>query len=161
VFKIGDLVVYPTHGIGIIEFIEAKNLSGQKKSFYIMRILENDMVIMVPTDNVQTVGVRAIISKDEIPRVYTVLKNNKKPFPDIGSHNKRHRELMDKLKTGSIYDTAEVLRELALLREEKTLSFSERKILNTARRLLVQEISIVYESSKESVDAQIKQILNL
>lgn len=161
-FKVGDLVVYPTHGIGVIKSIESKNLlEGEKRSFYIVQLLENNMVIMIPTDNVQSVGLRPLISKEEIPKVFCVLKEGKRLSLNGGSYNKRHKELMDKLKTGCIYDTAEVLRDLALLREEKTLSFSEKKLLNTARKLLVQEISIVHQSPEEVIDTQIRQILNL
>ena len=161
-FKVGDLVVYPTHGIGVIKSIESKNLlEGEKRSFYIVQLLENNMVIMIPTDNVQSVGLRPLISKEEIPKVFCVLKEGKRSSLNGGSYNKRHKELMDKLKTGCIYDTAEVLRDLALLREEKPLSFSEKKLLNTARKLLVQEISIVHQSPEEVVDTQIREILNL
>ena len=161
-FKVGDLVVYPTHGIGVIKSIESKNLlEGEKRSFYIVQLLENNMVIMIPTDNVQSVGLRPLISKEEIPKVFCVLREGKRLSLNGGSYNKRHKELMEKLKTGCIYDTAEVLRDLALLREEKPLSFSEKKLLNTARKLLVQEISIVHQSPEEVVDTQIRQILNL
>ncbi|MDL1970333.1 MAG: CarD family transcriptional regulator [Candidatus Desulfofervidaceae bacterium] len=160
-FKVGDLAVYPAHGIGVIEAIETKELSGMKKQFYIMRILENDMIIMIPTDNVKTVGLRPILSKEEVPKVYAILQDRSEPSNSEFSWNKRYRDYVDRLKTGSVCEVAEVLRDLVALREEKELSFGEKKLLETARKLLVKELSIAQECSEELVDNKIKQILNL
>jgi len=160
-FKVGDLAVYPAHGIGVIESIETKELSGTKKQFYIMRILENGMIIMIPTDNVKTVGLRPILSKEEIPKIYAILQDKPEPSNSEFSWNKRYRDYVDRLKTGSVSEVAEVLRDLVALREEKDLSFGEKKLLETARRLLVKELSIAQECAEEVVDNKIRQILNL
>ncbi len=160
-FKVGDLAVYPAQGVGVIESIEKKEIGGQTQDFYIMRILENGMIIMVPTNNAKTVGLRPIISKEDVPKVFSILKK-KSEFPnDKSSWNKRYKEFVEKLKTGSIYDVAEVLKSLVFLQEEKELSFGERKLLDTARRLLVKELSIAQACSEEEIDNQIRQILSL
>ena len=160
-FKIGDLAVYPAQGVGVIESIEKKEVGGQTQDFYIMRILENGMIIMVPTNNAKTVGLRPIVSKEDVPKVFSILKKKPELPNNESSWNKRYKELVDKLKTGSIYDVAEVLKSLVFLQEEKELSFGERKLLDTARRLLVKELSIAQACSEEEIDNQIRQILPL
>lgn len=160
-FKVGDLAVYPAHGVGVIEAVETKELSGEKKSFYVMRLLENDLVIMIPIDNVQRVRMRPLIPKDKIYAVYDVLKDGRKPSFNGTTPNRRYREFMEKLKSGSIYATADVLRNLALIREEKNLSFSEKKILETAKRLIIQELSLAQGCSEKIVYSEIRQILHL
>jgi CarD family transcriptional regulator len=160
-FKVGDLAVYPAQGVGVIESIEKKEVGGQIQDFYIMRILENGMIIMVPTNNAKTVGLRPIVSKEDVPKVFSILKKKPEPPNNESSWNKRYKELVDKLKTGSIYDVAEVLKSLVFLQAEKELSFGERKLLDTARRLLVKELSIAQACSEEEIDNQIRQILPL
>ena len=109
-FEIGDLAVYPAHGVGRIEAIESRVVNGETHDFYIMKILENGMVIMIPTWNVASVGLRDIIDEDEIPKVYEVMKNSdpKMAASESQTWNRRYREYMEKLKTGSLYDVAEV-----------------------------------------------------
>ena len=160
-FKVGDLAVYPAQGVGVIESIEKKEVGGQIQDFYIMRILENGMIIMVPTNNAKTVGLRPIVSKEDVPKVFSILKKKPELPNNESSWNKRYKELVDKLKTGSIYDVAEVLKSLVFLQAEKELSFGERKLLDTARRLLVKELSIAQACSEEEIDNQIRQILPL
>ena len=139
-FKVGDLAVYPAHGVGRIEAIETKVVNGEEHDFYIMKIIENAMVIMIPTSNVESVGLREVIPETEIPEVYKVMQE-KAQGVDNQTWNRRYREYMDKIKTGSIYDVAEVFRDLFQLKLEKDLSFGERKLLDTAQNLLVQELS--------------------
>ena len=136
----GDLAVYPAHGVGCIESIENKNINGESMSFYMMKIIENGMVIMIPTSNANSVGLREVISKKDIPKVYKVIQK-KGHHTDNQTWNRRYREYMDKIKTGSIYDVAEVFRDLFNLKLEKDLSFGERKLLDTSQNLLVQELS--------------------
>jgi len=157
-FKIGDLAVYPAHGVGRIESIETKSIAGKKQDFYIMRILENDMKIMIPIRNAEAVGLRQLIDTNEIPRVYGILRS-KEVSVNGGTWNRRYREYMEKIKTGSIYELAEVLRDLTVLKNDKELSFGERKMLDTARTLLLKELSIVREVSEEIVDQEIREIL--
>jgi CarD family transcriptional regulator len=146
-FKEGDLAVYPAHGVGIIETIETKEISGCRQDFYTIRILDNNMKIMVPTRNVNNVGLREIIGQKEIPKLYSILKKRDMVI-DNQTWNRRYREYMDKIKTGSVFEVAEVYRDLLMLKEEKDLSFGERKMLDTARSLLVKEISLAKKVQK-------------
>jgi len=157
-FKVGDLAVYPAHGVGRIECIESKDISGNRQEFYIMRILENDMKIMIPIQNAEAVGLRELIDDAEIPKVYSILQT-KKISVDSGTWNRRYREYMEKIKTGSIFELAEVLRDLYVLKEDKELSFGERKMLDTARNLLVRELSIAQGVSEQQAEQEVFSVL--
>ena len=157
IFKVGDLAVYPAHGVGRIESIEARNLYGSSHNFYIMRILENNMIIMIPISNANNVGLREIIKEEEVTKIFTILKEKDIEF-DNQSWNRRYREYMEKIKTGSVYEVAQVLRDLFLLKLEKELSFGERKMLDTAKNLLVKEISIAKRMEENKVEEDIRQI---
>lgn len=159
-FKIGDLAVYPAHGVGRIESIESKNIGGKKQEFYIIRILENDMKIMIPIQNAEAVGLRQLVDSGDIPVVYEILKS-KEVSVNGGTWNRRYREYMEKIKTGSIFELAQVLRDLTLLKGDKELSFGERKMLDTARTLLLKELSIVRNISEEAVEREIHEILQV
>jgi len=156
-FKIGDLAVYPSHGVGVIERIETRQISGCAQDFYIMRILENDMIIMIPTKNVDSVGLREIIRQNEVPKLYSILKK-KKTMMDNQTWNRRFREYTEKIKTGSVYEVAEVYRDLLTLKIEKELSFGERKMLDTARNLLVKEISLAKKVKEEQIEKDLDRI---
>lgn len=158
-FKIGDLAVYPAHGVGRIESIESKDIAGNQQDFYIMRILDSGMIIMIPTNNVDSVGLREVIQREDVCRVYEILKN-KDIEVDNQTWNRRYREYMDKIKTGSVYEVAEVLRDLFILKSDKDLSFGERKMLDTARSLLVKELSIAEETGEDKIESHIKVIFN-
>ena len=157
-FKIGDLAVYPAHGVGKIESIETRNVAGKKQDFYIVRILDNDMKIMIPIPNAGAVGLRELIDSTDIPKVYEILKTREISIHG-GTWNRRYRGYMEKIKTGSIYELAEVLRDLTVLKGDKELSFGERKMLDTARGLLLKELSIVSEVSENDLDEEIREIL--
>lgn len=158
-FSVGDIAVYPAHGVGVIENIETKEISGNKQDFYIMRILENGMKIFIPTKNAKSVGLRNVVTQEEIDNLYQILK---KKDVKIGnqSWNRRYREYMEKIKTGSIYDIAEVYRNLNLIKAEKELSFGERKILETAKSLLVKELAIAKSCKEEEVEKDLENICN-
>ncbi len=156
-FKVGDLAVYPAHGVGLIEKIETQEISGCRQDFYVMRILDNDMIIMIPTNNVENVGLREIIEHAEVATLYSIL--NKRDVPiDNQTWNRRYREYMDKIKTGSVFEVAEVYRDLLILKIEKDLSFGERKMLDTARNLLVKEISLAKKVSEEQVEKELDKM---
>jgi len=159
VFKVGDMAVYPTHGVGVIESIESKEISGDKNTFYVLRILGNGMTIMVPTNNAEAVGLREIISQKQVSKVYKILKQKDIEI-DAQTWNRRYREYIEKIKTGSIFDVAGVLRDLFLLRLGKDLSFGERRMLDTAKNLLVKELSIVKKSPEKSIEKEIKRIFD-
>jgi len=156
-FKIGDLAVYPAHGVGVIEDIESKEISGNRQDFYVMRILDNDMKIMIPTQNVNNVGLREIIGQNDVPKLYSILKK-RDVIIDNQTWNRRYREYMEKIKTGSIFEVAEVYRDLLILKLEKELSFGERKMLDIARSLLVKEISLAENVEEEEVEKDLDQM---
>ncbi len=156
-FKAGQLAVYPAHGVGVIEAVEAQEISGIPQKFYIMRILDNDMKIMIPTTNAESVGLRPVIDNGDVLKVYSILRE-RDVIIDNQPWNRRYRDYMKKIKTGSVFEVAQVLRDLFLLKEGKELSFGERKMLDTARSLLVKELSIAKESSEADIEAEVEQI---
>jgi len=157
-FKVGDKAVYPAHGVGVIERIEKKEIAGTTYQFYILRIVENDMTIMIPTANVDTVGLRRIIASAQVSKVYKILRENEISV-DAATWNRRYREYMEKIKTGSVFEIAQVLRDLYILKNDKDLSFGERKMLETARSLLVKELALAREHEEEKVGKDIEKIL--
>ncbi len=157
-FQVGDLAVYPAHGVGRIESIESKLIGGQRQDFYIMKVLENEMVIMIPTANVQSVGLRDVISEKEIPEIYRVMSRKKDGAVDNQTWNRRYREYMDKIKTGSLYEVAEVFRDLFLLKMSKDLSFGERKLYDTAQVLLVKELSTAQNTDEQTILSEIESL---
>lgn len=156
-FQIGDKAVYPGHGVGVIEAIETKRISGKEQSFYIMRIVDNGMTIMIPKDNVKAAGLRTVIRKIDVSKVIQILKE-RDVIIDNQTWNRRYREYMEKINTGSIYEIAEVLRDLHLLKAEKELSFGERKIMDMAKNLLVKELAIAKEVKESDILREIKII---
>lgn len=158
-FKSGDLAVYPAHGVGVIERVESQEISGCRQDFYVMRILDNDMIIMIPTQNVNNVGLREIIGQNEVPKLYAILKKRDVVI-DNQTWNRRYREYMDKIKTGSVYEVAEVYRDLLILKVEKDLSFGERKMLDTARSLLVKEISLAKKVEEKQIEKDLDSIFS-
>ena len=158
-FKIGDLAVYPAHGVGVIERIETQEFSGASQDFYVMRILENDMIIMIPTQNVDNVGLRGIIGMKEVPKLYSILEKRDVVI-DNQTWNRRYREYTDKIKTGSVFEVAEVYRDLLILKIEKELSFGERKMLDTARNLLVKEIALAKKVEEEQVEKDLDKMFS-
>jgi CarD family transcriptional regulator len=156
-FTVGDLAVYPAHGVGRIERIESQEISGCCQDFYVMRILDNDMIIMIPTQNVDNVGLREIIGQKEVPKVFSILRKRDLPI-DNQTWNRRYREYMEKIKTGSAFEVAEVYRDLLMLKLDKELSFGERKMLDTARNLLVKEISLARQVDEDQVEEDLDRI---
>lgn len=158
-FLAGDMAVYPAHGVGVIESIETQNVAGTDHSFYVMKIIENDMKIMIPTRNSANVGLRAIIDKTEVEKVMVILRDR-----DISisaqTWNRRYRDYMEKIKTGSIFEVAVVLRDLFLLSVDKELSYGERKMMDTAKNLLVKEISLARDIDETKTADQIEKMFS-
>jgi CarD family transcriptional regulator len=159
-FKVGEKAVYPAQGVGEIVSIETREINGNKETFYVMKILKTESKILIPTRKAQEEGLRKIISKDKIKDVYTILKSKEISPTSKKTWNRRYREYMDKIKTGSVFEVAEVIRDLSRLKSQKDLSFGERKMLDTARNLLINELSIVKNTNEESIDQEIKSIFN-
>jgi CarD family transcriptional regulator len=158
-FKIGDKAVYPAHGVGEVTAIENREISGQSQTFYILRILDNGMKIMIPTNTVHQVGLREVIGKDKVNKVFQILRE-KDLSVDTTTWNRRYREYMEKIKTGSVFEIASVLRDLYLLKGDKDLSFGERKMLDTARSLLIKELSLAKECDEAEIESDLKRIFN-
>ena len=156
-FKVGDKAVYPGQGVGEVLGIEHKEVAGQRQSFYVLRILDNGMKIMIPMNKVGSVGLREIIGEKDVRRVYTILRE-KEVSVDSTTWNRRYREYMDKIKTGSVFEIAEVLRDLSVLRSSKELSFGERKMLDTARQLLVKELAIAKNTKEAKIEQELDKI---
>jgi CarD family transcriptional regulator len=156
-FKVGDKAVYPAHGVGVIRAVETKELEGVKSTFYVLKILDNGMTIMVPVQNAGAIGMRQVISTSHVEKVYDVLKDRDVPT-DNQTWNRRYREYMNKIQTGDPIEVAKVLRDLALLKADKNLSFGEKKMFDQARSLLVQEIAVAKDSDEATVESEIDEI---
>ncbi len=156
-FQVGDMAVYPAHGVGRIESIEERKVGEHEQSFYVIRILDSNMIVMIPTTTSCTVGLRGIISAREVKKVYDIL-NERDVAIESQPWNQRYREYMGKIKTGSVYEIAAVLRDLCLLKVDKDLSFGERKMMDTARQLLIKEISLAKDVQEDQVASHIEQI---
>ncbi|NOX26508.1 MAG: CarD family transcriptional regulator [Deltaproteobacteria bacterium] len=156
-FDVGDMAVYPAHGVGKIEAIETREVGELQQAFYVIRIVDTNMVIMIPTASSEHVGLRSIIKSDEVEGVYSILQQKgvaimARPW------NQRYREYMEKIKSGSVKEIAEVLRDLYTLREDKTLSFGERKMMDTAQGLLIKEIALADQINEDTVEERINHI---
>lgn len=156
-FKEGDKVVYPAHGVGVVEAIQARKVSNSEQKFYMIKILETGMKIMVPTTQAQTVGLRRVIDGKTVEKVYQILKDRKVTL-DTQTWNRRYREYTQKIKTGSVLEIASVIRDLSVLKSDKELSFGERRMLDTAQGLLIKEISIAKSRSEEIVKEELQAI---
>lgn len=162
-FKVGKKAVYPAHGVVQVRAVESKEICGTTKDFYILQVVDSDVTVMVPTDNAKSVGLRPVVTKKQISRIYNILKEKDKESGQQNgnqSWNKRYREYSDKLKSGDIYEVANVLRDINLLQKDKDLSFGEKRIMDSARTLLVKEISIAKNLKEDSVTKEIEKLLD-
>lgn len=151
-FDLGSYVVCPGHGVGQVTNKETKDLGGVEKSFYIVKIISNGMTIMVPEDNKD--GIRNLIDEKEISSVFELL-NDHDVKVDNSTWNRRHRDYLAKVKTGSLLEIADVLRSLFLLKESKKLSFGERKMMDQCRELITKEISITTGDAETDISSRI------
>lgn len=157
-FNIGDRIVYPMHGAGIIENIEEREILGEKRKYFIMKMPIGDMKVMVPVDNVEEVGVRQIIDFNNLDEVITILRGSRSNMPQ--NWNRRYRINMDRIKSGDIFEIAAVVRNLMLLDNEKGLSTGERKMLTSAKQMLVSEMVLVSNKQIEEVEDIIVEAIN-
>ncbi|HHV38672.1 MAG TPA: CarD family transcriptional regulator [Tepidimicrobium sp.] len=157
-FNIGDKVVYPMHGAGIIEKIEEKEILGEKRKYYVMKMPIGDMKVMIPVDNIEEIGIREIITNDEMQKVLNILKDDKTKMPQ--NWNRRYRMNMEKIKSGDIFEIASVVRNLILRDEEKALSTGERKMLNSAKQMLISELVLVSNMDQEETERIIDEAIS-
>jgi len=156
-FKVGDKAVYPAHGVGEVMGIENRDIAGKKKSFYILKLLDSGMKLMIPTDGAERAGLRTVISKKDADKVLQILKSDEIAV-ESQPWNRRYREYMEMLKSGSPFEVAKVLRDLYRLRSDKELSFGERRLLDQARSLLVTELALARKVKEEKVEKEIQGI---
>ncbi len=154
-FNLGDYVVCPGHGVGQICNVETKELNGEMKSFYIIKVVSNGMKVMIPVDSKE--GVRALIPSTEISGVFKLLENQDVKV-DMSTWNRRHREYTLKVKTGSLLEIADVLRQLLLLKMTKKLSFGERKMLDQCKELIVKEVALSSGTSEDTISEKIDSL---
>ena len=156
-FNIGDYAVCPGHGVGQVIDLKETDLGGEIKKYYSVKIISNGMTVMVPTDTID--GIRGLVGGDEIELVYKLL-NDHEVEVDNSTWNRRHREYMLKVKTGSLLEIADVLRALFLLKNRKNLSFGEKKMLDQCKDLIAQEISLSKGEEKTNVKTNIDSFFN-
>jgi CarD family transcriptional regulator len=156
--KVGDKVIYPNQGIGIIENIQEENYFGQNFQIYHVRILANDTLVLVPSSNAEEIGIRKPISQDSIQDIFDFIRNG---GVDVTMNWKgRYKEHVDLMKSGTIKDMALVLKSLFYLQLIKPLSFREKKMMEKAKELLVTEISEVSCSPFEEIEVQVLEMLS-
>lgn len=157
-FKIGDKVVYPMHGAGIIEGIEEKEFLGKCQRYYVLRLPIKEMKVMLPTDNIDTLGLRDVVQENVIADVLIKLGESQS---DMSSNwNRRYRNNMEKIKTGDILDVAEVVRDLQIMDKEKGLSTGERKMLSNTKQILVSELALVQGKDKGEIETIIDSAIH-
>jgi CarD family transcriptional regulator len=156
-FEIGDKVIYPNHGLGIVERIEEKTILGTTCGFYHLRIVANDTVVLVPVTNVDGVGLRRAISDDEVDRLFGLLGDGK-----IDNHQNwkgRFKDNSDKMRSGSIFEVADVLKSLTFLAKSKSLSFREKRMLDRAKFLIISEVSEVVRETANTIEGRVDTAL--
>jgi CarD family transcriptional regulator len=157
-FRIGDKVVYPNHGVGIIEQVTSRAVDGGiPEQFYLLRIHSNASVVMVPTANVKSVGLRRIIKRGDVEGLFKLLQDDF--FEPESDWKGRYKDHSEKMRTGSIFQVAEVLRNLVYLSFKKSLSFREKRMLDRAKQLIVSEVATVRGLNEKSVEDQIDRAL--
>ena len=151
-FNIGDKVVYPMHGAGVIQDIEEKDILGEKEAYYIIK-MPGEVKVMVPTAKAEEVGMRNIIDQETAGKVFKVLETNSTEM--ALNWNKRYRDNMEKMKSGDIYEIADVVRNLSFKQKERTLSTGEKKMLLNAKQILVSELTLAQNMQKDQIEQMV------
>ena len=157
-FEVGDKVIYPNHGVGVVKRIETKTILGTTCGFYSLRMTSSDTTVLVPLDNVESVGLRGAIAGTEVKRLFTLMGNGKIDYHQ--NWKGRFKDNSDKMRTGSIYDVIDVLKNLNFLSQTKNLSFREKRMLDRARFLVVSEVSEVTSEASETVQEKVNKALD-
>ena len=157
-FNVGDKIVYPMHGAGTIDAIEEKDILGEKQAYYIIK-MPGEVKVMVPTARAEEIGVRNVIDKENAGKVLAILEENETEMSN--NWNKRYRDNMEKMKSGDIYEVADVVRNLAFKQKEKGLSTGEKKMLNNAKQILVSELVLAEHASQEDVEKMIENKIEM
>jgi len=156
-FQLGDKVIYPNHGLGVVEKVEEKTILGTTCGFFHLRILSNDTTVLVPVANVDNVGLRKAITDEEVERLFVLLGDGK--IDNHANWKGRFKDNSDKMRTGSIYDMADVLKSLTFLAKSKSLSFREKRMLDRAKALIISEVSEVMCVKGEVIEDRVEKAL--
>ena len=148
--QVGDKVFYPMHGAGVISGVETCDVLGEKKDYFVLKMPMGSMKVMIPTDNVENLGLRDIIGKEQVEEIRVIL--NDKPERVMGSWNKRFHAILERMKNGNILDVAAVTRNLTLQDKKRKISSGERRLMDLARQMLVSELVYACDKSPEEVD---------
>jgi len=157
-FNLGDKVVYPMHGAGVIETVEQKEILGEIKSYYVLKMPVGEMKLMIPVDNVNNIGLRNVIEEEAIERVYDILRQS--AVLNDSNWNKRFRDNMIKMKTGDIFEVAQVVRDLTYRDRERGLSTGEKKMLVSAKQMLISEIALSTNKDGKGIQEFLDNIIN-
>lgn len=158
-YQIGEKIVYPMHGAGIVQAIEEKEILGEKQSYYVLKIPTTEMKLMVPVNSAESIGVRPVISPSDIETLFSKVKNQDEE--ESQNWNKRYRENLSKIKTGNIVEVAQVVKSLAHREKDKPLSTCEKKMLTNARHILVSELVLATDDNEETVEKEIDALIAL
>jgi len=157
VYSVGDKVVYPHHGAGKIMKIESKDVLGQQRDYLTIQILHNDMTVMVPVENADRAGLRKVVESDVVDQVLEVLRGDPTKMPKNWSRRYKHNR--DKLKTGDIFEVAEVVRNLAIRHADKGLSTGEKQMFSKAKKILASELMYARDFSEDEANAFLEEVL--
>ncbi len=157
-FNLGDKVVYPMHGAGVIETVEQKEILGEIKSYYVLKMPVGEMKLMIPVDNVNNIGLRNVIDEEVVESVYDILRQS--AVLNDSNWNKRFRDNMIKMKTGDIFEVAQVVRDLTYRDRERGLSTGEKKMLVSAKQMLISEIALSTNKDGKGIQEFLDNIIN-
>jgi CarD family transcriptional regulator len=156
-FRVGDKVVYPHHGAATIEKKEKKDVFGEKKDYLILKLAYGDLTLMVPADNAEDIGLRDVINDEEVEEVFAVLRKKEARMPTNWS--RRFKNHVEKLKSGDIYQVAEVVRNLSIREKAKGLSAGEKRMLSRARQILISELTFAFDQPEVEVEGMLDRVL--
>ena len=154
--EIGDKAVYPAQGVAEVIGVDNKEINGMILAFYVLKVMDTEMQILVPKDKADQVGLRPVATSEEVEEVFDILREQDVHI-DKQTWNRRYRGFMEKIKTGSLFEVAEVFRDLYRLKSTKTLSFGERRMLDTAKNLIVKELSVAQDLTIQKVENELEK----
>jgi CarD family transcriptional regulator len=157
VFRKGDKVVYPHHGAAVIEDLQERDFLGERRTYFVLRLAHGDLTLMVPVENSKEVGLRQVCSKREVRKVFDLLREEETRMPTNWS--RRFKTNVEKLRSGDIFQVAEVVRNLSIREKEKGLSAGEKRMLAKARQILVSELTFAVDSTEERAEAMLDKVL--
>jgi CarD family transcriptional regulator len=159
VFQKGDRVVYPHHGAAVIEDLREREILGEKRTYFVLRLSHSDLTLMVPVDNTEEVGLREVVSRREVKKVFEILREEEEPTTPT-NWNRRFKTNVEKLRSGDIFQVAEVVRSLSVREADKGLSAGEKRMLAKARQILISELTFAISATEEKAEEMLDKILD-